>query len=81
VIWSSATPPISAGLKSKTTSAELDEYIGRLDEHDPYDRMFYVYHSGEADTDDERVTVVGPEKVAELVLDAGLANWLIRKVS
>jgi hypothetical protein len=43
--------------------------------------MFYVYHSGQADTDDERVTVVGPEKLAELVLDAGLANWLIRKVS
>lgn len=43
--------------------------------------MFYVYHSGEADTDDERVTVIGPHKLAEMVVDAGLINWLIRKVS
>src|SRR5262249_51233370 len=25
----------------------------------PYDRMFYVFHSGEANTDDDRVTVIG----------------------
>ena len=30
---------------------------------------------------DARVTIIGPEKLAELVLDAGLVNWLIRKVS
>jgi hypothetical protein len=68
-------------VKSKTTAAELTKYIGRLEELGPYDRMFYVFHSGEADTDDERVTVVGPDKLAELVLDAGLVTWLIRKVS
>ena len=43
--------------------------------------MFYVYHSGEAQTTDERVVVIGPEKLSEMVFDAGLANWLIRKVS
>jgi hypothetical protein len=68
-------------VKSKTTSAELADYVRRLDDLGPYDRMFYVFHSGKATTDDERVTVVGPEKLAELVLDAGLVNWLIRKVS
>jgi hypothetical protein len=46
-----------------------------------YERMFYVFHSGEAKTDDERVIVMGPERIAELVLDAGLVNWLIDKVS
>ena len=68
-------------VKSRTTSAELAEYVGKLDELGPYDRMFYVYHSGTAITDDDRVIVVGPERLAELVLDAGLVNWLIRKVS
>ena len=67
--------------KSKTTSAELAEYIEQLDDQGPYDRMFYVYHSGAAETDDARVTIINPEKLSELVLDAGLANWLIRKVS
>ena len=37
--------------------------------------MFYVYHSGEATTDDERVSVIGPEALAELVMDAGLTGW------
>jgi hypothetical protein len=68
-------------VKSKTTSAELAEYVGKLEELGPYDRMFYVFHSGDAKTDDERVSVIGPDKLAELVVDAGLVNWLIRKVS
>jgi hypothetical protein len=68
-------------VKSKTTSAELEEYVRKLKDEGPYERMFYVYHSGEAETDDERVSVIGPKKLAELVVDAGLVNWLIRKVS
>ena len=43
--------------------------------------MFFVYHSGNAETDDERVIVIGPEKLAEMAVDAGLATWLVRKVS
>ena len=68
-------------VKSKTNSAELAEYVEKLDEIGPYDRMFFVYHSGEARTEDDRVTVITPKKLAELVLDSGLVNWLIRKVS
>lgn len=68
-------------VKSKTTSAQFAKYTGKLEDLGPYDRMFYVFHSGKADMDDPRVTVIGPEKLAELALDAGLSNWLIRKVS
>ena len=68
-------------VKSKTNSAEFAEYVSKLEQHGPYDRMFYVFHSGAANTDDDRVTVIGPEKLAELVLDEGLINWLIRKVA
>jgi hypothetical protein len=68
-------------VKAKTTSAELAEYVGKIDEVGPDYRMFYVYHSGDARTEDDRVIVIGPEKLSEMVLDAGLANWLIRKVS
>ena len=68
-------------VKAKTTSAELAEHVGKIDEFSPDYRMFYVYHSGDARTEDDRVIVIGPEKLSEMVLDAGLANWLIRKVS
>ncbi|MGB6484668.1 MAG: restriction endonuclease [Candidatus Acidiferrales bacterium] len=68
-------------IKSKTTSNELAEYVGKTKELGSYNRMFYVYHSGEAETDADRVTVIGPEMLAEMVLDAGLVNWIIRKTS
>jgi hypothetical protein len=67
-------------VKSKTTSEELDEYVAKI-EDGPYDRMFYVFHSGEAETNDSRVTLIGPDKLADLVMDAGLVGWLVRKVS
>ena len=65
---------------SNSTSQELAEYVAAL-EDSPFDRMFYVFHSGEAATDDLRVTVIGPEQLADLVVDAGLVGWLIRKAS
>jgi hypothetical protein len=66
-------------IKSKTSSQDLSAYIERVEE--PYDRMFFVHHSGTAITDDPRVTVVGPDDLAALVVDAGLSDWLVRKVS
>jgi hypothetical protein len=72
-------------VKTKTTATELEEYVDKFEESafgDLYDRMFYVYHSGPAVTDTgDSVTIIGPDKLAEVVLDAGLVNWLIRKVS
>lgn len=68
-------------VKSKTNSAELAKYVARLDQLGTYDKMFFVYHSGKAETDDERVFVIGPEKLAAMAVDAGLATWLLRKVS
>lgn len=68
-------------VKSKTTSAELAEYVGRIDDQGEDVRMFYIYHSGEAQTDDERVMLIDSEKLAGLVVNAGLVDWLIQKVS
>jgi len=70
-------------VKSKTTATELAGYVAKLDERaDLYSRMFYVYHSGEPSApDDHRVTLIGPEQLADLVFEAGLTGWLIEKVS
>lgn len=66
-------------VKSRTTSAVLADYVERIDARDSYSRMFFVYHTGEAETDDPRVVVIGPEKLAEMAVEAGLTGWLIRK--
>jgi len=68
-------------VKSRTDSSELADYVSRIDDADDFSRMFYVYHTGHAATDDQRVIVIGPEKVAEMAVEAGLVGWLIRKVS
>lgn len=68
-------------VKSRTDSRELAEYVSRIDDADEFNRMFYVYHTGHATTEDQRVVVIGPEKVAEMAVEAGLVGWLIRKVS
>jgi hypothetical protein len=67
-------------VKSRATPAELKEYIAQF-EATPYDRMFYVFHSGDVETGNERVTLIGPERMAAMVVEAGLVSWLIDKVS
>ena len=67
-------------VKSETNTAELESYISKLDEGGPHQKMFFVHHTGEPNVKgDDRVVIIGPDKLAEMVLDAGLANWLIRK--
>lgn len=67
-------------VKSNTTSAELADYVEKI-EDGPYERMFFVFHSGKAETGDPRVVLLGPDELPDLVADAGLVSWLIRRVS
>lgn len=67
-------------VKSKTDQAQLDDYIERFAERDDA-RMFYVYHTSKtalASTNDG-VVIVGPDRLAEMVMDTGLFNWLLKK--
>jgi len=70
-------------VKSRTTQKEFAEYVAKFGGRaDLYSRMFYVYHTGDlSNPDDSRVILIGPDKLSERVVDAGLAGWLIEKVS
>lgn len=69
-------------IKSQTTPGEVLDYIGRLNESESYDLMFFVWHSGDVgEVAQDDVILVGPGKLAEMVMDAGLVSWLIEKVS
>ena len=70
-----------AQVKSDTNQTDFDKYAAHFEALEIFDRMFFVFHSGNAQTVDERITVIGPDKLAEMVIDAGLATWLMRKVS
>ena len=68
-------------VKSRTNEQQFDRYVeelaGRLE-----GRMFYAYHSGPANLacEEQSVTLLGPDELAAMVLDAGLFNWLLDKV-
>lgn len=70
-------------VKSRATPAQLNDYLERMMQMDGVHRMFFVWHTGDVGTAPEqgRVTLVGPDRLARMVLDAGLATWLRQKVS
>lgn len=72
-----------AQIKSHANGADLLDYTSRFEQAALYDRMFFVWHTGSvpANTETDGLTIVGPERLAQMCLDAGLATWLREKVS
>lgn len=70
-------------VKSQATPAALNDYVARLAEADAYDRMFFVWHTGDIaeESSPAGVILLGPRKLSRMVLDAGLSSWLREKVS
>ena len=70
-------------VKSQATPAALNDYVARLAQAEAYDRMFFVWHTGDLPEDDQPTGVIllGPQKLARMVLEAGLSSWLREKVS
>lgn len=69
-------------VKSIADNATLDEYVKKFHECDAYDRMFFVWHSGPLNEEQQidGVTLIGPEKLSEIILESGLTRWLRKKV-
>jgi hypothetical protein len=63
-------------VKSRFNFEELAKYVGQLAVDGPHKRLFYASYSGEAVTTDPRVRVLGPVRIADMTLDAGLLRWV-----
>jgi hypothetical protein len=69
-------------IKSSARKQDLDDYLERFKNSDAYDKMFFVWHSGDVgESDDTNVVLIGPDRLARMVFDAGLTSWLREKVS
>lgn len=70
-------------VKSVANAEVFRYYAERFARSDLYDRMFFVWHTGTVpDQEDvDGITLIGPERLARMCLDAGLASWLREKVS
>ncbi len=55
----------------------MDRLTGRSET-----KMFYVYHTAKTalSATDGTVVLVGPDRLAEMVLASGLFDWLLKKV-
>lgn len=69
-------------IKSTAGKGDMTAYLDQLKSTDAYDRMFFVWHSGDVvEVEDDKVIPIGPERLARMVFDAGLTSWLLEKVS
>lgn len=69
-------------VKSKTTQQEFEDYQVKFGElQSRYSRMFYVYHTGTVRNRNKNVFLIGADKLARMVVEAGLTQWVIDKVS
>lgn len=70
-------------VKSEATRSALEDYAARLTQADAYDRMFFVWHSGDLSEEggSDGVILLGPRRLSRMVLDPGLSSWLREKVS
>jgi hypothetical protein len=69
-------------IKSSAVKRDLADYRDRLKDTHVYHRMFFVWHSGDVGkAEDNGVALIGPDRLARMVFDAGLTSWLRTKVS
>ncbi len=68
-------------VRPNADQASFDEvYLNTFNDMGAINRMFFVCHTGSVECSDERVTLIGPDKLPRMVLDAGLVSWLIEEV-
>ena len=71
-------------VKSEASIEVFDTYVARFREMVQFDEMYFVVHTCDpklANRAEDRVKILDLEKLSELVINAGLVNWLITKRS
>jgi hypothetical protein len=70
-------------IKSKADSQTFQEYRSRFEHANIYARMFLVWHTGtlESNKVSDAITLISPDRLSKMVIDAGLSSWLREKVS
>ena len=71
-------------VKTATDSGQISSYFEKYNTYDQFQEMYFVFHTltgiiAERITDDPNVHLWDLKRVSELVINAGLINWLITK--
>lgn len=72
-------------IKSQSNYNEFEDYKNSFNNMNQYDEMYYVVHTPDKKLDnvkkEKNIEVIGLDKITDLVINAGLINWLIKKAS
>jgi hypothetical protein len=71
-------------VKSQATTATFKNSVAQFRRMEQFQEMYFVVHTSDpslADCTEEGVHVLGLKRLSELVISAGLVNWLITKRS
>jgi hypothetical protein len=73
-------------IKSKSDIKQFEEYINTFNSYKQYDEMYYVVHTSKDNLKglvegNDKIHLMDLNRIAELVVNAGLLNWLIEKRS
>ena len=75
-------------IKSETNQTDAEKCVKDMIKHGR-DKIFFVYHTGNVKLDKEieyegsiaSIIEINVDKLSEMILDAGLFNWLLKKVN
>ncbi|MHC8337776.1 hypothetical protein [Pseudomonas sp. HLT2-19-2] len=71
-------------IKSSTSKSDFELYLNSFNEYDQFDEMYFIYHTCADDlsavvTDHKNIHIWNLFRIAGLVVNSGLAEWLINK--
>lgn len=67
-------------IKCATNAKALEGYVAKNARMQQYDRMFFVYHTGEkVRAEYEGVDVLGLREVVDMVVSGGFVNWVLER--
>lgn len=73
-------------VKSEANFKTFNDYKDRFKKQSQFDELYFVYHKTKDKKlsnirEENNISVITLDKITELVINAGLINWLLKKVS
>ncbi len=70
-------------IKSRSDLSTFEHYISLFEEYEQYDEMYYVVHTTDFDLMGfelkDNIHLIDIDRIADLVINSGLVNWVITK--
>jgi len=67
-------------VKSKTDQGTFKTYANKMKDTSA-DRMFFAYHTGKITNEDNDITPLDGDRIAQMAVNAGLTEWIMDKAS